>query len=44
MEVQLSVLGLPLTTWIIIGGLYVLATFLPFVVALVLKRKEKKEK
>lgn len=40
MKAQLFVLGLPLKTWIIVGGLYVLATFLPFFVAWMLKRKE----
>lgn len=33
-------LGLPLKTWIIVGGLYMIATFLPSIFALILRRKE----
>lgn len=38
-----TVLGLPLETWIIVGGLYLLATFLPSVIALVLRCREEKK-
>lgn len=39
MEMQ-TVLGLPLDTLIIIGGLYLLATFLPSVIAFIMKCRE----
>lgn len=35
-------LGLPLETWIIVGGLYVLAAFLPTIIALILGHREAK--
>jgi len=37
-------LGLPLETWAIVGGFYLLATFLPSVIALILKYREEKVK
>lgn len=36
-------LGLPLETWIIIGGLYALAAFLPTIIALILGYREAKK-
>lgn len=36
-------LGLPLETWIIIGGLYILAAFLPTIIALILGHREAKK-
>ncbi|HML38260.1 MAG TPA: hypothetical protein PKA19_12700 [Bacillota bacterium] len=39
MEVQ-TILGLPLETWIIVGGLYLLASVFPSVIALILKHRE----
>lgn len=36
-------LGLPAETWVIVGGLYFIATFLPTVIALVLGRREGKK-
>jgi hypothetical protein len=36
-------LGLPLETWIIVGGLYLLATFLPSILALILGYREEKK-
>ena len=43
MEGQMAFLGLPMETWLIVGGLYLTATFLPSVVALILGRKEAKK-
>jgi len=42
MNGQMTFLGLPAETWLIVGGLYFIATFLPTVVALLLSRKEGK--
>ncbi len=42
MEGQAVFLGLPAETWLIVGGLYLVATFLPTVIALILRRKEMK--
>lgn len=36
-------LGLPAKTWIIVGGLYFLAAFLPTIIAFALSRTEKGE-
>lgn len=35
--------GLPLETWMIVGGLYFIATFLPIVVSMFLRRREGKK-
>jgi|GEM_PF-6234084 len=43
MEEQMAFLGLPIETWLIVGGLYFVATFLPSVIALILRRKEVKK-
>ncbi|MEL7655624.1 MAG: hypothetical protein AAGU75_06930 [Bacillota bacterium] len=43
MEEQMDFLGLPVETWLIVGGLYFVATFLPSIVAFVLGRKEAKK-
>ncbi len=37
-----TALGLPLETWIIVGGLYLFAAFLPSVIALILRYREEK--
>jgi hypothetical protein len=37
-------LGLPLETWVIVGGLYLFATVLPTVIALILKYREERAK
>lgn len=42
MAEQTTFLGLPAETWLIVGGLYLIASFLPTVVALILGRKEGK--
>lgn len=39
---QTTFWGLPVETWLIVGGLYFIASFLPTVVALILRRKEGK--
>ncbi len=39
----MAFLGLPMETWLIVGGLYFTATFLPSAVALILRRKEGKK-
>ncbi|MBR0598699.1 hypothetical protein [Sinanaerobacter chloroacetimidivorans] len=41
MKEEFLILGLPLDTWIIVGGLYIIATFLPTFVAFVLNRRRK---
>lgn len=33
-------LGLPLKTWIIVGGLFIISTFAPLLVALIFKHKK----
>ena len=43
MEDQMAFLGLPIETWLIVGGLYFIATFLPSVIAYILGRKEAKK-
>lgn len=40
---QTTFLGLPMETWLIVGGLYFIATFLPSVIALILRRREGKK-
>ncbi|WP_419823160.1 hypothetical protein [Anoxybacterium hadale] len=42
MEAQ--ILGLPAETWLIIGGLYFVATFLPTIIAIIARRRERKKK
>lgn len=36
-------LGLPLETWVVVGGLYVLAAILPSIIAAILGRREAKK-
>lgn len=38
----MTILGLPIETWIIVGGLYFLAAFLPCAITLLLKHRERK--
>ena len=40
---QNTLLGLPAETWLIVGGLYFIATFLPSAIVLFLKRREVKK-
>jgi len=40
---QMMLLGLPAKTWIIVGGLYIIAAFLPTLIAFVLSRTKKEE-
>jgi hypothetical protein len=40
---QASFLGLPTETWLIVGGLYFIATFLPSVITLIVRHKEGKK-
>lgn len=39
-----QVLGLPAETWLIIGGLYFVATFLPTIIAIIAWRRERKKR
>ncbi|MDF3001018.1 MAG: hypothetical protein K0Q48_1137 [Bacillota bacterium] len=39
---ETRVLGLPVETWLIIGGLYFVATFLPTIIAIIAWRRERK--
>jgi len=41
MEAQ--ILGLPAETWLIIGGLYLVATVLPTIIAIITWRRERKK-
>ncbi len=43
MKVNILIMGLPLNTLIIVGGLFVLSMFLPTIIALILKYLEDKK-
>ena len=43
MEEKILILGLPVETLVIVGGLYFLATFLPTIISLILGHKEDKK-
>lgn len=44
MKECITVLGIPLRTFIIVGGLFLFSTFLPTIIALILSWKEKNKK
>ncbi len=41
MKEEILIMGLPLDTFIIVGGLFVFAVCLPTIIALILNKKEK---
>lgn len=40
MEEYITILGLPVKTWIIVGGLYLISAFLPSIITFILERRE----
>jgi|GEM_PF-3077766 len=43
MTEQMMLLGLPAKTWLIVGGLYIVAAFLPTIIAVALSHAKKEE-
>lgn len=44
MKEQIMLLGLPLKTWIVVGGLYFMSAFLPAIIMLILEHRKGEEK